>query len=168
MKYIVLILFLNCTTAIMHSQHVNVEYTNADAPYYNFDQNGIALGGYDVTEYFINNMAVKGSEKFLTIFDGVTYFFRNANNQSTFQSDPLKYLPEFGGYCAYGLAMDGSSSDYPPGKYPVDPETFKFIDGKLYLFYNFSGYNYLEVWDQNEDEYLESAVKRWGEIHPKH
>ena len=62
-----------------------------------------------------------------------------------------------------GLGLNGN----PPGKYPVNPETFKIIDNKLYLFYNDYGYNFLEVWESNEKANLERAKKRWKVINKK-
>ena len=56
-----------------------------------------------------------------------------------------------------GLGLNGN----PPGKYPVNPKTFKIIDNKLYLFYNDNGYNFLEIWKSNEKANLERANERW-------
>jgi len=50
------------------------------------------------------------------------------------------------------------------GKYPVNPETFKIINNKLYLFYKDNGYNFLEIWESNEKVNLEKANERWKVI----
>jgi hypothetical protein len=53
-------------------------------------------------------------------------------NKVTFAENPERFLPLFGGYCAYGMGMDSGISRNPPRKYPGNPETFKIIDNKLY------------------------------------
>ena len=39
---------------------------------------------------------------------------------------PTKFLPQFGGYCAFALSKGRLS--------PVDPDVYKIVDGKLYMF----------------------------------
>lgn len=154
-------------STISFAQEVNIKLANTDAPYYNISKDSLALNGYDPTEYFINNRASQGSEKYLYKHNGVIYHFVNKHNKALFIENPEKYMPEFGGYCAYGLGMEFGQglNGNPPGKYPVNPETFKIIDHKLYLFYNDHGYNFLEVWESNEMANLERAKKRWTAIH---
>ena len=154
-------------TTVAYSQKEAVKFANADAPYHNIGKDSLAVKGYDVTEYFLSGTASKGSEKYQHRHQGVTYFFANEKNKSLFIENPERYKPEFGGYCAYGLAMDVDQNGYPPGKYPIDPKTFKIINGKLYLFYNENGYNFLKVWETNEKVNLERANESWEVLHPK-
>ncbi|WP_165395282.1 YHS domain-containing (seleno)protein [Flagellimonas allohymeniacidonis] len=165
MKNSCLILLALLTTSVSHSQKETLKFANADAPYHNVGQDSLAVKGYDVTEYFLGNTASKGSSEFQYKNQGVTYLFASEKNRSLFIENPEKYKPEFGGYCAYGLAMEVDGNGYPPGKYPVNPKTFKIIDDKLYLFYNESGYNFLKVWESNEKGNLEKANERWAIIH---
>ena len=91
----------------------------------------------------------------------------NEKNKSLFIKNPKKYLPEFGGYGAYGLGMVSGVNESLPGKYPINPKTFKIIDHKLYLFYSDSGHNFLKVWELNENENLQRVNERWKILHGK-
>src|SRR5262249_40959292 len=91
--------------------------------------NGVAISGFDPVAYFKEGTAVKG-KKDLAVFDqGVTYYFSSIDNKEEFKKNPSGYEPQYGGWCAYAMGKDGS-------KVEIDPETFKIIDGKLYLYYN--------------------------------
>lgn len=164
-----LILISILISTITYAQEDNVKLANTDAPYYNINKDSLALNGFDPTEYFVNNRASQGSEKHQYKHKGIIYYFVNEKNKSLFIENPEKYMPEFGGYCAYGLGMEFGLglNENPPGKYPVNPETFKIIDNKLYLFYNNHGYNFLEVWESNEMANLERANERWKAINEK-
>lgn len=163
MKNLTLTFWIILLAISAHAQETLENFANLEAPYFNINKGGIALSGYDATEYFLSNTAVKGSEEFKVEYQGATYLFASEANKKLFQKNPEKYLPQFGGYCAYGVGMkmgEGINGN-PPGKYPVNPETFKIIDNRLYLFYNDHGYNFLETWESNEKENLERANSRW-------
>ena len=87
----------------------------------NLDDNGLALSGYDPIEYLHDQHALKGFTDIETVMDGARYRFRSEENRALFVANPEKYLPAYGGWCPYGLAMD--DSEYPRGKYPVNPKT---------------------------------------------
>lgn len=160
------ILLLLLMMALSASGQVNTdEFYNVDGNFHNVDQEGLAVSGYDLIEYFVSNKPAKGSPAFEYTYEGVKYHFLSEENKTTFSKNPQKYLPQFGGYCAYGLAMDSGINGNPPGKYPVDPQTFKIIDGKLYLFWNSGGLNALPYWERAEDTHLKKAKERWAEIH---
>jgi YHS domain-containing protein len=107
-------------------------YYNEDAPYYNIDKDSLAIKGYDLTEYFINNKASKGLSEYQYKYDGIKYFFLNEKNKLIFIHNPEKYLPQFGGYCA--SRMTSGINGGLPGKESVSPEYYMIIDNKLYLF----------------------------------
>jgi len=90
---------------------------------------GIGVKGYDPVAYFTGNQAVKGSKDQAVVYEGITYYFSSAANRDAFKKDPARYEPQYGGWCAYAMGATGE-------KVEVDPETFKIIDGKLYLFDN--------------------------------
>jgi hypothetical protein len=91
---------------------------------------GVAIMGYDTVAYFTDGRAVKGSQEFSYDWLGTPWHFANKQHQEMFMSDPVKYAPQYGGYCAGEVAASGSVT------INVDPEAFKIIDGKLYLIYD--------------------------------
>jgi YHS domain-containing protein len=87
-----------------------------------------ALQGMDVVSYFKDGGPVKGQASFRYDFDGARYLFSSAQNRAAFVADPDRYLPQFSGLCATGIAL---------GKeFKGDPDTWKIVDGKLYLFHS--------------------------------
>lgn len=118
---------------------------------------GFIANGYDVVAYF-NNETIEGDKKFVTKFDGVKYKFSSEENLKTFSKHPEKYIPQYGGYCAYAIAIKGN-------KVSINPKAFQIKDGKLYLFYNAWGKNTLDLWkEKNENELKEKADKNWENI----
>jgi YHS domain-containing protein len=87
-----------------------------------------ALQGMDVVSYFDAAGPVKGQPGFRHDFDGARYLFSSAQNKAAFVADPDRYLPQFSGLCATGIAL---------GKeFKGDPNTWKIVDGKLYLYHS--------------------------------
>lgn len=118
---------------------------------------GFMVEGYDVVAYF-SNEAIKGDENFVEVYDGVNYMFSSEKNLNTFNNNPEKYVPEFGGYCAYAIAVKGE-------KINVNPKTFQIIDDKLYLFYDKWGVNTLENWNDEGAEMLQKqAAENWEKL----
>jgi YHS domain-containing protein len=91
----------------------------------NLNSDGVALKGHDPVAYFTMNKPVNGSPTFIAKHDGATYWFANAEHQHAFTAQPAKYVPQYGGYCAFGVAK-GAKPD-------IDPAAFSIVDGKLYL-----------------------------------
>ena len=121
---------------------------------------GFAAEGYDVVAYF-NNEAVEGNKDFIITFDGVKYKFSSKENLNLFTKNPEKYIPQYGGYCAYAIAEKGE-------KVSVNPKAFQIKNGKLYLFYNAWGTNTLQLWKkENADKLIVKADKHWQIIKQK-
>ena len=123
---------------------------------FNLDD-GVAIKGYDPVAYFTQNKAVKGKKEFSYSSHGVVYHFASGADQQLFQANPAKYEPQYGGWCAYAMGHDGS-------KVEVDPETFKIINGKLFLFYNRFFNNTLKSWNQDESKLHAQADANWQKI----
>lgn len=118
---------------------------------------GYVAEGYDVTEYF-NNTAVEGKKEFTVTYDSVKFKFANKKNMESFNANPKKFIPEYGGYCAYAIADNGK-------KVSINPKTFEIIGGKLYLFYNAWGTNTLELWNtENPKELKNKADLNWKNV----
>lgn len=91
----------------------------------NTDKTGLAIQGYDPVAYFTDGKAVAGNFQITAEHDGATYRFATEAHRDQFKKAPQKYLPQYGGYCAYGVSLGK--------KFPADPNTFKVVEGKLYL-----------------------------------
>lgn len=120
-------------------------------------KNGYAVHGYDVVSYFYGK-PLEGKKEFSTTHDGTKFKFDNQENLERFKKTPSAYLPKYGGYCAYAVAVNGR-------KVNVDPETYEIRDGKLYLFYNKGKNNTLQFWlDASPNDLVSKADKNWEKI----
>lgn len=120
-------------------------------------EKGLAIQGYDPVAYFTQNKPVKGNKQFAAFADGVTYNFSTAANKDLFIKDYKKYEPQYGGWCAYAM---GATNE----KVEIDPETFKIVNGKLFLFYHSWVNNTLTKWNKDEANLKATADKNWTVI----
>ena len=81
--------------------------------------------GYDLVSYHTHQQPLRGSGHFVAVYDGITYLFANQENKTTFERHPERYLPAYGGYCAFGVSVGK--------KFVADPEVWRLVDGRLYL-----------------------------------
>lgn len=119
----------------------------------NVDGDGLAIQGYDPVAYFNQDMAIAGSSEFTASHEGATYRFISAQNLEAFIREPGKYVPAYGGYCAFGMAQGY--------KAPVEPDKFTIVDGRLYLNYNGAVQN---TWRKDIDGYIQRADATWKDI----
>jgi YHS domain-containing protein len=124
----------------------------ATEPRWYSDGGDLAAGGRDVVAYFglKSGDGVKGSAAHSTTHKGITFHFANAENLATFQADPDKYAPRFGGYCAFAM----SSGYFAPG----DPDAWTVHDGALYL--NVSK-TIRARWALRRSSHIASGDKNW-------
>ena len=142
MKHVFFILFLGFTTTIF-SQQID----------YNEQKNYIA-SGYDVVAYF-SKRATKGDAKFEYKYDDATYRFSSQQNLDNFKENPKKYVPQYGGWCAYAMADKGE-------KVTINPKTYEIRNDKLYLFYNAYFNNTLESWlEEMPTKLIKKADASW-------
>jgi YHS domain-containing protein len=151
MKNIGLFIFILIISTAVNGQE-NARLKNA-----NIDSKHLAMSGYDPVSYFKPKKALKGKSSITAEFEGIKYQFANADNKNLFLQSPSSYQAEYGGWCAYAM---GAKNE----KVEVDPETFKIINGKLYLFYNKFFNNTLESWNENEAALKISADKNWSNL----
>jgi len=118
-------------------------------------EDGLAIQGFDPVAYFTQHKAVKGNKQYVVTFDGVNYYFATIANKNLFLEDSKRYEPQYGGWCAYAM---GSTNE----KVEIDPETFKIIDGKLYLFYHSWVNNTLTKWNEDEVNLKNKADANWA------
>ena len=88
----------------------------------------VAIRGYDTVAYFTEGAPVEGSEDFATEWNGAEWRFASREHLDLFEADPERYAPQYGGYCAYGVAKDGLVK--------IEPENWTIVDDKLYLNYD--------------------------------
>lgn len=123
--------------------------------HFNIEKSGLAIEGYDPVAYFVSNKAVEGEKDISTVYEGLTYRFSSIQNRDMFKTNPAKYEPQYGGWCAYAMGAKGE-------KVEVDPGTFKVLNGKLYLFYNKYFNNTLKTWNKNEEHLKANADQNWA------
>lgn len=117
------------------------------------DGEGIGIQGYDVVSY-IEKRAEKGRKEFSFEHDGVTWHFANAEHRDLFRKDPERYLPEYGGFCAYSVGRG-----YPA---TADPRAYAIEGGKLYLFFDKAVQT---VWGQDQRRLVAGADRYWPQLH---
>jgi YHS domain-containing protein len=120
----------------------------------NVDSQGVILKGYDVVAYFKEGKPVKGSSAIASSYRGATYLFASAANKAEFEKDPLKYVPQYGGFCAYGVAS-GVLAD------PEGPSAFLIHKGKLYQCGNQGA---LKSFKSDIDGNIDKADKNWRQL----
>lgn len=113
------------------------------------DHNG-AIRGYDPVAYFTQGAPVRGSKEFRHEWHGATWYFATGANRDRFAADPAKFAPQYGGYCAYGVAL-GSAP-------PIDPNAWTIVDGKLYLNFNLPT---RAIWEKDIPGYIRMADANW-------
>ena len=127
---------------------------DSSVPAVNFAE-GIGLKGYDSVAYFVSGAPTKGSEQYSFARKGVTYRFASAGNLEKFKADPEKYLPQYGGYCAYAMSLDRIAD--------IDPSRWAIVNGKLYLN---NGFVAEKLWSLNKSGNIVSADRNWPQ-YPK-
>ncbi len=149
-KFILIVVVLFCSL----KSFAQTDATAFRQAQFNLPKNKVAVEGYDVVAYFTEAKPKKGKAEFAVYHQGITYHFSSNSNKELFKKNPAQYEPQYGGWCAYAMGNDGT-------KVEIDPETFKVLDGKLYLFYNKFFTNTLKSWNKNEVKLKASADANW-------
>ena len=145
-----ILIFLFFTSLFLSAQNKELDIRKKQ---FNLSDDKLAIEGYDVVSYF-NGQPKKGSKNLSFNNKGVTYYFSSQANLDLFKKSPEKFEPTYGGWCAYAMGNTGE-------KVEVDPETYKIVDGKLYLFYNAYFSNTLPKWNKDEKNLKLKADKNW-------
>jgi YHS domain-containing protein len=111
---------------------------------------GVALGGYDAVSYFTDAQAVEGSKDHAVEWKGATWLFSSDANRQQFSANPEAYAPQYGGNCSNQMSL-GNLSD-------IDPEVWRIIDEKLYLFGHDNG---RVRWNTDTDDRVSDADGHW-------
>ncbi len=118
-----------------------------------FNTSDGAIHGYDPVAYFKEHKPVKGDKKYSTTWKSANWYFVSQQNLDAFKVKPDMYAPQYGGYCAYGLATGHKAT--------TEPDAWLISDGKLYLNYN---KDIQAKWKMKQAEYIQTANKNWPEI----
>lgn len=118
-----------------------------------FEQDGVALRGYDPVSYFEENKPKLGSSSYSHTYKGSKFYFSSPDNRRKFAESPEKYVPQFGGFCAYGAAKGA--------KFSTQPDAFAVVDGKLYLNKNRQVQN---LWEKDIPGNIALANEKWPDV----
>ena len=126
---------------------------------YNLPSSGVALEGYCPVAYHAVNKAIRGQARYASTHNGVTYWFVSADAKKAFDAAPQKYIPAFGGWCAFGMAVED--------KFPVDPTNFKIVNGRLMVFLKNKDVDARALWnDGRQKELTTKADAHWKKVSP--
>jgi YHS domain-containing protein len=128
-------------------------YRRAKVEAFSRDGEGIALQGYDVVTY-LGAHAEKGKKELAVQYRGTTWLFATAEHRDLFTKDPERYLPAYGGFCAYSVGRG-----YPA---TADPRAFTIDGGRLYLFFDKA---VQAVWEQDRSRLTARADHNWPNLH---
>ena len=124
----------------------------------NIDNSNIALQGYSPVSYADLGLAQKGVKDFKSEYKGVIYYFTSSDQKETFDENPEKYLPQYGGYCAFGI--------YAGAKFRTDPNKFINKEGRYFLFLYNLELDAQQLWLNEKDHprLVRTANKNWEKL----
>lgn len=128
----------------------------------NIDNSNIALAGYSPVSYLDLGLAQIGNKAYKSEYQKVVYYFTSEAQKATFDKNPSKYLPQYGGYCAFGV--------YAGAKFRVDPNKFLVKDGKYYLYLNNVELDAKQLWlaENNHSKLVKAANTNWEKLGKTH
>lgn len=142
MNYLILKVVL--ASVLLQSNHPNKSYLLT---------NGFVASGYDVVSYF-DNKPMPGKDTYIAEYEQVKFRFSSEENLKTFKANPEKYVPKYGGWCAYAIGLNGS-------KVTIDPKSYRIYNNELFLFYKKNRNETLQNWLKNEKELYQKAEINW-------
>jgi len=123
----------------------------------NINKKALAVDGYDVVSYFNNEKPKKGNKNIFYTFQKATYLFDNEENKQLFIEMPEKYLPQYGGWCAYAMGENGE-------KVAINPKAYIISNDKLYLFYKTPLIDTKKKWNKNPNSLQKKADENWEKV----
>jgi YHS domain-containing protein len=116
---------------------------------------GIGVKGYDPVAYFVAGRPIAGVDLYIYRWTGVTYRFASTEDREKFIADPDKYLPQYGGYCAYAMSINRIAD--------IDPSRWAIVNNKLYLNNNYLSFH---LWSLDKSGNIAAADHYWP-LYPK-
>ena len=119
---------------------------------------GVPLGLHGVDAVALTSIhdVSEGSAMHTVVVDDVAYYFASEQNASKFERNPDQYLPQYGGYCAFAVALGK--------KFDGDPRYADIVNGKLYLFVNEEIFH---KYKEDARRILRKAERTWPSIEHK-
>lgn len=117
------------------------------------NENDLAIHGYDAVAYFTDSKPTKGVQKYTATYKSAIYQFSSEENRNKFKENPERFAPQFGGFCAMGVALNK--------KLDTDPTAWKIVDGKLYLNLNKA---VQKKWLSDVPSHITTANRVWSGI----
>lgn len=145
--FLILAIFLFNSTSFSQDNKAN-----------NIDNSNIALQGYSPVSYADLGLAQKGLKEFKSEYQKVIYYFTSQDQKKQFDRNPEKYLPQYGGFCAFGI--------YAGAKFRPDPNKFISQNGKYFLFLYNLELDAQQLWlnENNHDKLVKVANKNWEKL----
>ncbi len=124
----------------------------------NIDNSNIALQGYSPVSYLDLGLAQRGVKEYKSEYQKVVYYFTSAAQKATFDKNPSKYLPQYGGYCAFGV--------YAGAKFRTDPNKFIVKDGEYFLYLNDVELDAKQLWlnENNHKGLVKKSDENWKKL----
>lgn len=120
---------------------------------FSYEPSGVAIRGYDTVAYFTQGKPVEGKVEFSTDWQGASWQFSSQEHLDLFRATPEKYAPQYGGYCAYGVAQQSLVK--------IEPDQWTIYEDKLYLNYNAKLNN---EWKKDIPGYIAKADSLFGSL----
>lgn len=151
-RVIRLTLLLSVVVALLSLQACGTLYATAPNP----RGESVMLLGHDPVSYFTDSKPVRGSRDITVALPERTYYFASWENKRLFLSNPAKYEPQYGGFCASGAAY--------AVKLGSDPTAWQIVDGRLFIFGDILGH---EMWKLDIPGNIARGDKFWPEAKDK-
>ncbi len=128
----------------------------------NIDNSNIALQGYSPVSYLDLGIAQKGVKQYKSEYQKVVHYFTSAEQKATFDKNPNKYVPQYGGFCAFGI--------YAGAKFRPDPNKFIVKDGKYFLYLYNLELDAQQLWlaENNHSKLVSVANTNWEKLSKTH
>lgn len=117
------------------------------------DDKGIALGGFDPMSYWQGGGPQRGARKHEATLEGARFWFASEATKAAFLADPQRYLPQYGGFCAFGVSHGK--------KYPGNPLIFQIFGDRLFVEYDRAA---KAVWEKGIERNIAIADRIWPKI----
>lgn len=111
------------------------------------------IDGYDPVAYFVEGKAVKGDNEIWYQWQGGRWLFSSQEHKALFESNPEKYAPQYGGFCAFSMSR--------AARVGASGEVWSIVDGKLYLQYSPAA---LARWENNREDNIRRANANWENL----